>query len=96
MPAMHVAPTAGRFCAGFDITEFSRPEAMRQLAAALPEVHRSASMLVEGGRKPTVAAIERLALGGGLELAMACNARVCTAGKVAAVLGAEGVACGLP
>jgi enoyl-CoA hydratase/3-hydroxyacyl-CoA dehydrogenase len=36
--------------------------------------------LVEGGAKPTVAAIENLALGGGLEVAMACNARVATPG----------------
>jgi enoyl-CoA hydratase/carnithine racemase len=35
---------------------------------------------VEAGPKPTVAAIENLALGGGLEVAMACNARVATPG----------------
>ena len=34
--------------------------------------------IVESGAKPTVAAIENLALGGGLEVAMACNARVAT------------------
>eukprot|EP01027_Heterolobosea_sp_BB2_P018891 GEZU01026545.1.p1 GENE.GEZU01026545.1~~GEZU01026545.1.p1 ORF type:complete len:1032 (+),score=419.91 GEZU01026545.1:603-3698(+) len=33
---------------------------------------------IESGPKPTVAAIGGVCLGGGLELAMSCNARVCT------------------
>ena len=36
--------------------------------------------LLESGPKPTVAAVEALALGGGLETALACNARICTPG----------------
>ena len=36
--------------------------------------------LLESGPKPTVAAIRALALGGGLEVALACNARLCTPG----------------
>lgn len=38
--------------------------------------------LLECGPKPTVAAIEGMALGGGLEVAMGCNARVCAPGEV--------------
>ena len=36
--------------------------------------------LLESGPKPTVAAVESMALGGGLETALACNARICTPG----------------
>lgn len=37
--------------------------------------------LLEAGVKPTVAAISGMALGGGLEATMACNARLCSPGK---------------
>jgi enoyl-CoA hydratase/3-hydroxyacyl-CoA dehydrogenase len=36
--------------------------------------------VLEAGPKPTVAAIHGVALGGGCEVAVACNARVCTPG----------------
>ena len=33
---------------------------------------------IESSSKPTVAAIPGIALGGGLEISMACNGRICT------------------
>ena len=37
--------------------------------------------LLEAGPKPTVAAVQGMALGGGLEVAMACNVRIAAPGK---------------
>ena len=64
-----VIACAGRtFVAGADITEFGKPlqpPGLREVAAD-----------IEGMSKPVVAAVHGTALGGGLELALACHYRV--------------------
>jgi 3-hydroxyacyl-CoA dehydrogenase len=62
------------FCGGADIKEFGSPKAY-----ATPDLH-VALEAVEQSSKPVVAAIHGVAMGGGLELALACNYRVVAPG----------------
>ena len=56
------------FIAGADITEFGKPPVEPGLHAVLD--------LIEGAPKPVVAAVHGTALGGGLEVTLACHYRV--------------------
>src|SRR6266446_2578028 len=70
---------AGRtFIAGADITEFGKPPAEPSLHSVLD--------LIEGAPKPVVSAIHGTALGGGLEVTLACHYRI----------GVKGARFGLP
>jgi enoyl-CoA hydratase/carnithine racemase len=60
------------FAAGADIDEFGDGEAARAIGAAF----RAAFDAVAAIPRPVIAAIQGYALGGGLELAMACDLRV--------------------
>jgi hypothetical protein len=67
----------GKFSGGFDISQFQRKEGGADISKL---VNEGFLKLVETGPKPTVAALSTLALGGGCELAVACNGRVATTG----------------
>ncbi len=68
-----VIACAGRtFCAGADITEFGKPPKAPSLQDVIIDI--------ENAGKPVVAAVHGTTLGGGLELAMACHARIAAPG----------------
>ncbi|PSS20866.1 3-hydroxyacyl-CoA dehydrogenase [Actinidia chinensis var. chinensis] len=68
----------GRFSGGFDINVFETVHKTGDVSV-MPDV--SVELVVntmEDAKKPAVAAIQGLALGGGLELTMGCHARIST------------------
>ncbi|XP_062231207.1 peroxisomal fatty acid beta-oxidation multifunctional protein MFP2-like [Phragmites australis] len=65
----------GRFCGGFDINAFgNKPKNEKTGSLSIDFL----TDIVEDAHKPTVAAIDGIALGGGLEVAMVCHARIST------------------
>ena len=82
--AIVIAAEGRTFSAGADITEFGKPP----VPPSLPEVMDVFDVV----QKPIVAAIGGAALGGGLELALGCHARVASP---AAKLGLPEVKLGL-
>lgn len=72
--AIVVTGVNGRFSAGFDVSEFASGKGTDAT------INQQFCELLESGPKPTVAAVAGMALGGGLEVAMACNARIAAPG----------------
>lgn len=76
--AIVLTGNGGKFSGGFDINVFAEVHKTGDVSL-LPDVSVELVVnIIEDGRKPSVAAIQGLALGGGLELTMGCHARIST------------------
>jgi len=66
------------FSAGFDLKEFSKPDLAKEVFKSSAIYHR----VVWNFGKPTIAAVNGHAFGGGFDLATLCDVRICTTGAV--------------
>jgi enoyl-CoA hydratase/carnithine racemase len=75
-----VCGTGGRaFSAGSDIGGFESERETPEEVRAYSDAIGSALLAIQGCKPPTVAIIEGICVGGGLEIAAACDLRVCGA-----------------
>jgi enoyl-CoA hydratase len=87
-----VVAGAGRaFCAGADVTELDTLDGPRGFSSFVTDLTDTLRLMTRSS-KPTVAAIQGLALGGGFELALACDLRIA---DETAILGVPEVKLGL-
>ncbi|CAF2126566.1 unnamed protein product [Brassica napus] len=79
--AIVVTGAKGKFSGGFDISGFGEIQkgTMKEPKVGYISIDILTDLL-EAAKKPSVAAIDGLALGGGLELSMACHARISAPG----------------
>ncbi|MCU1587855.1 MAG: enoyl-CoA hydratase [Frankiales bacterium] len=71
----------GPFSAGADVEEFSTLRSTPETAQVYGEAVAAGEAAIAGFPKPTLAVVEGFAIGGGTQLALACDLRLCAPGS---------------